>query len=220
MAGSDLAAERTALAAAYRQLAGDGLLKLSAGNLSIRAGDFILVTPTGADSAVTPDAMVLIDQDGRVADGSGGIPSSEWSMHAAIYAARPDAGAIVHTHSDACTALSCLRRPIPAFHYMVAFFGGDAIPCAPYAHFGSPELGRHAAEALGESKACLLANHGMVAFGTSIAAAAKAAAMLEMLAVQYILALQAGEPHFLSVAEMAEARRRYGFYGHSRIENA
>ena len=219
MAGSDLAAERAALAAAYRQLAADGLLQLSAGNLSIRVGDLILITPTGADSDIQPDAMVLIDREGQVASG-GGVPSSEWSMHAAVYAARPDAEAIVHTHSDACTALSCLRRPIPAFHYMVAFFGGDEIPCAPYAHFGSPELGRLAAAALGDSKACLLANHGMVAFGATIAAAAKGATMLEMLARQYILALGAGGPHLLSADEMAEARRRYGYYGHSRIPGA
>ncbi len=219
MAGSDFEAERTALAAAYRQLAAEGLLQLSAGNLSIRAGELIVITPTGADSDVQPDGMVLIDREGRVAGGAG-IPSSEWSMHAEIYAARPEAQAIVHTHSDACTALSCLRRPIPAFHYMVAFFGGDHIPCAPYAHFGSPELGRLAAAALGESKACLLSNHGMVSFGTSIAGAAKGATLLEMLARQYILALQAGDPHLLSAEEMAEARRRYGYYGHSRIPGA
>ena len=219
MVASDLAGERDALSAAYRTLAGEGLLQLSTGNLSIRVGDLILITPTGAAADIAPDAMVLIDGAGRVARG-GGIPSSEWSMHAAIYAARPDAQAIVHTHSDACTALSCLRKPIPAFHYMIAFFGADEIPCAPYAHFGSPELGRLAAAALSESKACLLASHGMVATGASIADASKGAIMLEMLARQYILARQAGEPHILSADEMAEARRRYGYYGRARIENA
>jgi L-fuculose-phosphate aldolase len=218
MAGLSFASERDGLVAAYRQLAAEGLLKLSSGNLSVRAGERILITPTGAGSDVRPDQLVLIDDAGEVE--GGGIPSSEWPMHAATYAARQDAQAIVHTHADACTALSCLRKPLPAFHYMVAFFGGDEIPCAPYAHFGSTDLARVAGEALGSCKACLLANHGMITFGETIAAAAKSAMLLEILARQYILALQAGEPVLLSADEMAEARRRYGYYGHSRIPGA
>ena len=218
MAGLSFASDRDDLVAAYRQLAAEGLLKLSSGNLSVRAGDRILITPTGASSDVRPDQLVLIDGAGEV-DG-GGIPSSEWPMHAATYAARPDARAIVHTHADACTALSCLRKPLPAFHYMVAFFGADEIPCAPYRHFGSPDLAQVAAEALAGCKACLLANHGMISFGETIAAAAKSAMLLEILARQYILALQAGEPLLLSADEMAEARRRYGYYGHARIQGA
>jgi L-fuculose-phosphate aldolase len=218
MAGLTFATERDQLVSAYRQLAAEGLLKLSSGNLSVRAGEQILITPTGAGSDVRPDQLVLIDQAGEVE--GGGIPSSEWPMHAATYAVRADAKAIVHTHSDACTALSCLRKPLPAFHYMVAFFGGDEIPCTPYAHFGSPDLARVAAAALAGCKACLLANHGMISFDATIAAAAKGATLLEILARQYILALQAGEPVLLSAEEMAEARRRYGYYGHSRIPGA
>lgn len=215
MGGSDFETERAELVAVYRRLAADGLLQLSSGNLSVRAGGKILITPTGAGSEVRPDQLVLIDRDGEVE--GGGVPSSEWPMHAAIYAARPEAAAIVHTHSDACTALSCLRRPLPAFHYMVAFFGADEIPCTPYAHFGSAELARVAAAALAECRACLLANHGMIAVGETVAQAAKSAALLEILARQYILALQAGTPALLDAAAMAEARRRYGYYGHSRI---
>jgi L-fuculose-phosphate aldolase len=141
-------------------------------------------------------------------------------MHAAIYTTRREAAAIVHTHGDCCTALACLRRPLPPFHYMVASFGGNDVPCTDYAPFGSPELGRLAAEALRDRSACLLANHGMICFGPSIARAARAALELEMLARQYLLALQAGKPVLLGPAEMAEARRRFGHYGHSRIPNA
>lgn len=214
----DLTAERDDLVAAYRQLAADGLLQLSSGNLSVRAGKNILITPTGAGSEVRAEELVLIDGQGEVT--GGGVPSSEWPMHAAVYAARPAAKAIVHTHSDACTALSCLRKPLPAFHYMVAFFGADEIPCTPYAHFGSPELAQVAAAALADCKACLLANHGMIAFGDTMKAAAKSAALLEILARQYILALGAGGPVLLDPDAMAEARRRYGYYGHSRIPSA
>ncbi|MGA0596489.1 class II aldolase/adducin family protein [Enterovirga sp. CN4-39] len=215
---ADGASKRTALVDAYRGLAAEGLLLLSAGNLSLREGDRILITPTGADQSIEPEQIVLIDRNGEV--GGQGIPSSEWPMHAAIYEARPDVMAIVHTHSDACTALSCLRQPLPAFHYMVAFFGTDAIPCAPYAHFGSPDLARGAAETLGAGNACLLANHGMISVGRSMAEAAKGASLLEMLARQYILALQAGSPVLLSPDDMAEARRRYGYYGRARIPQA
>ncbi len=211
-------AERTDLVAAYRGLATEGLLKLSSGNLSVRVEDGILITPTGAGSDVSQRELVLMDGAGRVS--GEGIPSSEWSMHAEIYAARSDAVAVVHTHADACTALSCLRRPLPPFHYMVALFGGDDVPCTAYAPFGSPELARLAASALKDRTACLLANHGMICFGPSIDSAAKTALALEMLARQYILALQAGAPCLLTREEMAEARRRYGYYGHSRIPSA
>ncbi len=218
MVSEDGESKRAALVYAYRRLASEGLLLLSAGNLSLRAGDRILITPTGADQSIEPEQIVLIDRNGEVA--GEGIPSSEWPMHAAIYEARPDVMAIVHTHSDACTALSCLRQPLPAFHYMVAFFGTDEIPCAPYAHFGSPALARGAADMLGTGNACLLANHGMISVGRSMAEAAKGASLLEMLARQYILALQAGSPVLLSPDDMAEARRRYGYYGRARIPQA
>lgn len=207
--------ERQELVAAYRRLSDEGLLQLSSGNLSLRVDDRILVTPTGASRDIAPAEIVLIDHGGT-AEGDG-IPSSEWAMHAAIYAARSDAIAVVHTHGDACTALSCLRRPLPAFHYMVAAFGGDDVPCTDFAPFGSEELARLATEALRDRTACLLANHGMICFEVSMRKAADAAIKLELLARQYILALQAGSPVLLSAEDMAETRRRYGYYGHSRI---
>lgn len=204
-----------AIVAAYRGLSEAGLLPLSAGNLSVRAGERLLITPTGADRGLRVADLVLIDQEGR-AEGAG-IPSSEWSMHAAIYRARPDAGAVVHTHGDACSALACLRRPLPSFHYMVAGFGGDDVPCTGYAPFGSARLAGLAADALARRTACLLANHGMICHGATIEAAAKTALTLEMLCRQYLLALPGGEPVLLGPDEMAEARRRYGFYGRARI---
>lgn len=206
---------RQAVVAAYRELAEAGLLPLSAGNLSVRSGDRLLITPTGADRSLGAGDLVLIDRDGSTK--GGGIPSSEWSMHAAVYAARADAGAVVHTHGDACTALSCLRRGLPPFHYMVAGFGGDDVPCTAYAPFGSARLAALAAASLAERDACLLANHGMICLGPTIAAAVRAALTLELLCRQYLLALSASEPVLLSADDMAEARRRYGYYGHARI---
>jgi L-fuculose-phosphate aldolase len=206
---------RPDLVGAYRRLAGEGLLQLSSGNLSVRTADRILITPTGADRGLDEGDLVEMEADGTVI--GRGVPSSEWAMHAAIYATRPEAGAVVHTHADACTALSCLRKPLPAFHYMVASFGGDDVPCTPFAPFGSDELAGFAADALRDRTACLLGNHGMISWGETLRTAAETALRLEILSRQYILALQAGTPALLSPDELAETRRRYGYYGHSRI---
>ena len=122
-------------------------------------------------------------------------------------------GAIVHTHSDAATALACLNEPLPAFHYMLAEFGGDDIRCAPYVTFGTPELAALAVEALRDRTACLLANHGMICHGPTPAAALLAAQRLEALARQYLLARGVGKPRLLSAQEMADAHVRYQTYG-------
>lgn len=200
---------------AYRRLADANLLPLSSGNISVRHGDDILITPTGASADLHADDLVVIDFDGR-AKGSG-IPSSEWAMHAEIYLQRPDAEAVVHTHGDACTALSCHRRALPPFHYMIASFGGSDVPCTPYAPFGSRELAQHAGRALKERSACLLANHGMICLASSVEAAAKSALKLEMLVRQYILSTQMGPPIMLSADELAEVSRRYRYYGAAYI---
>ena len=121
-------------------------------------------------------------------------PTSEWRLHRDILAARPDVAAVVHTHSLFCTTLSCLRRPIPAIHYMVALAGTDQIPCAEYATFGSAELAGNVVHALGGGLACLMANHGMVALGASLPAALRLAAEVETLAAQYWHAAQLGTP--------------------------
>jgi L-fuculose-phosphate aldolase len=133
-------------------------------------------------------------------------------MHGGVYVTREDVQAVVHTHSPHATALSCTRRGIPPFHYMVAVAGGTDVPCTAYAPFGSGELACHAAGALAQRNACLLANHGVLAVGSSIEAALDLALEVEKLAQQYLLALQAGGPALLTDAEMEEALRAFGEY--------
>jgi L-fuculose-phosphate aldolase len=201
-----------ALVQAYRDLSAAGLIVASAGNVSLRAGEGMLISPTGAmPQTLTEDRVVRMTLQG---DWTGPWrPSSEWHMHAAIYEAFPDAGAIVHTHADAATALSCLNEPLPAFHYMLAEFGGDDLRCAPYVTFGTPELAALAIAALRGRTACLLANHGMICHGRDLAAAVTCALRLESLCRQYLLARQAGAPRLLTAQEMAAAHARYRTYG-------
>ena len=142
-----------------------------------------------------------------------GTPSSEWAMHAAIYLDHPQAGCIVHTHADACTALACLNQALPAFHYMVVRFGGEDVRCAPYVTFGTPELARLAAQALTGRSACLLANHGMIVHGRDADEALTGAVLLETLCRQYLLARSAGPVRLLTRAEMQAARERFRTYG-------
>lgn len=188
----------------------------TSGNVSCRIGDHIVITPTGGNSAnMTVDELVLLRSDGTVV--SGGIPSSEWHMHLAIMNDYPHVNAVIHTHSDCCVALSCLGRPIPAFHYMIASFGGNDVPCAPYATFGTDALAESAVTALRNRKACLLANHGMIAVGQSLNAAFDLTVKLETLARQYLLACQGGAPVIISDDEMARVLKRYKSYGRAPL---
>ena len=141
------------------------------------------------------------------------VPSSEWRIHRDIYRARPDTAAIVHTHAPFATSLACLNRGIPAFHYMVAVAGGKDIRCAPYATFGTQALSDHAVAALDGRKACLLANHGMIAIGAALPAALALAVEVETLAEMYWRALQLGEPVVLSDAEMDLVIAKFRTYG-------
>jgi L-fuculose-phosphate aldolase len=207
---------REALVAAARESVRLGLNSGTVGNFSLRHGAGMLITPTGIrPEEMLPAQIVEIDLSG----GWRGdwVPSSEWAIHARIYAARPDAGAVVHAHPDHCVALSCLRQAIPPFHYMVAGFGGETVPCAPYACFGSAELAQVVAATLGTAfTACLMANHGMVALGADLSAALSRAAKLETLARQYMLARSAGEPVLLTAREMVEVAGRYASYGQQK----
>ncbi|MBU6156363.1 MAG: class II aldolase/adducin family protein [Alphaproteobacteria bacterium] len=183
------------------------------GNFSARHGQGMVITPTGKSyDALSGDDLVLVDGEGRCEAGAG-TPSSEWRMHLAIYRARPDCAAIVHTHSRHATALACVHRPIPAFHYMVAAFGGSHVACAPYATYGSERLAQLAVKALGPRDACLLANHGSLALGADLRAAFDRARDLEDLAAQYILALQAGRPRLLSARDMKIVLKKFRTYG-------
>jgi L-fuculose-phosphate aldolase len=187
----------------------------SSGNVSVRAPDGMIITPSGcsAETIADDDAVTMtLDGDARGPH----PPSSEWFMHAAIYRAYAEAQAIVHTHSDACTALACLNEPLPAFHYLVVQFGSNEVRCAPYVTFGTPALADVAVTALEGCSACLLANHGMIVHGPSAEEALTAALTLETLARQYLLARAAGTVRLLNQAEMTAARERFKTYGAPR----
>lgn len=193
-----------------------GINRAKAGNVSARwrAGGFdgFLITPTGvAYDRLSPDDIVAVARDGEARGRL--APSSEWRFHRDVYAARPDAHAIVHTHAPFCTTLACLGRGIPAFHYMVAVAGGRDIRCAPYATFGSQELADAAVAALAGRRACLLANHGMIAIGADLDRALGLAIEVESLAETYWRAMQIGEPVLLDDDEMDRVLARFATYG-------
>ena len=209
------AGPRDAVADAYRRLGAEKLVTGAAGNVSVRDGaDAMLVTGSGvAHDHCDAASVIRVTFSGDTEPGAARAPSSEWPMHAAIYAADPAAMAIVHTHSDACTALACLNEDLPAFHYMVLAFGGDDVRCAPYVTFGTPALAEGAAAAIAGRTACLLANHGMIVHGPDLPRAMEAARLLETLCRQFLLARAAGTPRLLTPEEMAAARARFATYG-------
>ncbi|MEP6658155.1 MAG: class II aldolase/adducin family protein [Betaproteobacteria bacterium] len=214
----DEVALRLAVVSTARAMSVAGLTRGRSGNVSARwrsdRFDGLLITPTGMSYATMgPADVVALHRDGSLRDAGARIPSSEWRFHCEIYAARPDAGAIVHTHSPFATTLACLARGIPPFHYMVAAAGGHDIRCAPYARFGSAELAHAAVAALQERKACLLAHHGMIAIGDSAADALALAIEVEGLAQIYWRVLQIGEPVLLSTAEMQAVVDKFVTYG-------
>lgn len=206
---------RQKLIRAYKKLIGLGLNRGTSGNCSVRldAGDKFLITPSGVPlEKLTPASIVQMSIDGSV--DSGGKPSSEWRFHRDILKHRADAQAVVHTHSVAATALSCLRQEIPPFHYMVAVAGGDSIRCAPYELFGTQELSDGVLEALQGRKACLMANHGVIALGRDLHEAVQIAQEVETLAEQYLLSLNRGEPYLLSQSEMDAVLEKFKSYGY------
>ena len=189
-----------------------GLNKGTAGNASVRCDDGFLVSPSGmAVDEMSAASMVQMAFDGSYEQGK--IPSSEWRFHRDILASRIDVNAIVHTHSMFATTLACLHKDIPPFHYMIAVVAGDTIRCAPYALFGSQALSDNALAALTDRKACLLANHGMIALGRDLDDALAVTVEVENLCEQYWRALQLGEPHILTEAEMRDVFQQFKGYG-------
>ena len=185
----------------------------TSGNASIRTETGFLITPTGVDyHKLTENMIVDTRLDGSTEQGSL-KPSSEWHFHAAIYEAFASVNAIVHVHSPNAVALACHRLAIPAFHYMVARAGGDNIPCAEYATFGTEQLAKNVVKALKNRKACLLANHGLIATGNRISDALSLAEEVEALARQYLLCKVAGEPVLLSEEEMRTNLEKFNSYG-------
>jgi L-fuculose-phosphate aldolase len=211
----ELQAARTQLVSYSARLLDDGLAVGSAGNISIRSGDLVAITPSGISYAeMRPDDICLVSMDGTQ-DARGGLetPSSETPMHLAIYAAT-SARAVVHTHSPEVIALSAARPELPAIHYAITGLGGP-VRVAPYVRFGSAGLAAAAVEALDGRSAVILRNHGAVSYGRDLAQAYDRALLLEWLARTYRLAQSYGEPAVLSAAELGEVtaetrRRRYG----------
>ncbi len=196
-----------------RQMNALGINQGTSGNASVRlAGDRFLITPSGvAYDAMTPVQVPTMTLSGRWYGAR--RPSSEWRFHRDILAARPDAGAVIHTHGPLVTTLAVLRRDIPAFHYMVAVAGGDSIRCAPYATFGTQALSDLALAALDGRRACLLANHGLIAIGDTLEKALALAVEVEALAGMYLRACAIGTPALLDDAQMAEALDLFRTYG-------
>lgn len=203
---------RRALVAAARRMHDLGLNPGRSGNASLRWQGGFLVTPSGlAYDRLGPGDMAFVDAAGEPQGAY--RPSSEWRLHRDVYARRPEAGGIAHTHSPFATTLACLRRPIPPFHYEVAFAGGADIRCAPYATFGTQQLSDLALAALEGRRACLLANHGAIAIGATLQDAVELAERVEALARLYCQALQLGEPVLLEEVEMARVVEKFRGYG-------
>lgn len=209
--------QRAALLEISLKLSSLGLNRGTSGNASVRANNEagqagFLITPSGmAVEEMTADDMVWMDFSAQAYGQR--KPSSEWRFHLDILQSKPEVNAVIHTHSMFATTLSTLRKGIPPFHYMVALAGGDDIRCAPYALFGSQLLSDHALAALSNRKACLLANHGMIAMGDNLHKALAIALEVETLAEQYLHALQVGEPHLLTHDEMREVIEKFKGYG-------
>ena len=188
-----------------------GINRGKSGNVSARWKDGFLVTPSGLPYEDTkPVDIVFIDRKARATGKR--LPSSEWRFHFDVYHGMGDVGAVVHTHSSFATTLACLELTVPAFHYMVAVAGGNSLRCAPYATFGTQALSDNALRALQGRKACLLANHGMIATGENLKVALALAVEVEALCEQYWRALQIGKPKVLSDDEMAVVLDKFKTY--------
>lgn len=218
----DTPERRSAAVAAVRRMDALGMNRGSTGNLSLRVDGSgahggqggMLVTPTGmgADD-LQPQDLVWVGWDGSV-DGAW-QPSSEWHFHRAIYRSRPELNAVLHTHSTHAAALASLDRPLPAFHYMVAIAGGDHVPLVPYHLFGTEALSQGVAAAMVDIDACLLAHHGLIAAGPTLARAMKVLQEVESLCEVYLKALAVAEPALLSRQQMAEVIAKFSRYGRS-----
>lgn len=211
---------RQRLIATAQRMVAAGLNKCTSGNISVRTEEGgepgFLITPT----SMNYDMLEAADTVFMRLDGSHigyRMPSTEWRFHRDIYTTRPEANAILHAHSPFATSLACLRREIPAFHYMIARFGGTTLRCSDYATFGTQALSDAALMAMKERNACLLANHGMLAFGNSLDQALDLGIELENLCEQYWRASQLGHPVLLSDEEMATVLNKFAGYGKQEV---
>jgi L-fuculose-phosphate aldolase len=212
MATTNDRAKRQSIIDACLQMNRLGINQGTSGNISLRHEDGMLITPTSTPyEAMKPGQIVFMKLDGAVSPKQ--RPSSEWRFHRDILKLRPEVNAVVHAHPPYATMLAIMGMEIPPVHYMIACAGGDTIRCAPYATFGTEQLSQHALGALEGRSACLLAHHGMIATGPSLAKAMWLAVEVETLARQYYGCLQIGTPPLLSKAEVENVRARMAGYG-------
>jgi L-fuculose-phosphate aldolase len=202
---------REAIVLACRKLSSAGLMPGTSGNVSVRVGDLVAVTPSGLDyEEMTAESVGVHALDGAPVDALL-KPTTEMPLHLAVYAAT-EAAAIVHTHSIAATALSTLTDGLPPIHYMVAVFGGP-VPVVPYATYGTRELADNAVSGLRGSAGCILANHGSVTTGADLPTACNRAIQLEWLSEVYLRAATAGTPRLLDDGEIERVRNKLADYG-------
>lgn len=205
---------RQAIIDACLEMNAAGVNQGTSGNISVRAGGQMLITPSGIPyKSMKPDDLVLLPLDDSAPETGQMKPSTEWPFHMAILQAKPAVNAVVHAHPVHCCALAMNRQKIPACHYMVAAFGGCDVPVADYALFGSEQLSENVASALQDRSACLMANHGAISTGDSLPRALWRMGELEALAKAYATSLSIGTPHLLSESEMKDAIAAFTDYG-------
>lgn len=203
-----------------KKMSAEGLSSGTSGNLSIylKEEGVVLITPSGIGYFdTTPEDIAVMDLEGNIIEGSR-KPSSEWHLHTLFYKNKPEARAVVHTHSKFCTTLATLRMPIKAVHYVIADAGTNEVPCAPYRRYGTEELAKVAVESAKESNAVLLANHGIVVCGKNLKSAYGLAKGMEYVAEIQVTAMSVGEPVVLSKEEMDEVLEGFKTYGQVKRE--
>lgn len=208
----ELPGERAAVAGACRQLLATGLVRGTSGNVSVRCGEAVAVSPTGVDYHQLRDADVaVVGTDGAHLAGELAA-TSELALHLAVYRRRPEVTAVVHTHSMFATTFAVLGEPLPAVHYLIAR-AGETVPVAPYARYGTVELAESCVRTLEAGRAVLLANHGVVAVGTDLAQAMAVAEAVEFVAELAWRARLLGTPVVLSSDEVRDAGQALAGYG-------
>ena len=190
----------------------EGINQGTSGNVSVRSDEGFLITASGiVYDKMKPAHVIEMDLEGNYRGDY--LPSTEWRMHMDIFRARPEAQAIVHVHSPYATALACLRKDVPAFHYMIGVTGGTSLRVSDYAEFGTQALSDTMLKALEGRAACLLANHGQICFGPTLSKALWLAGEIEALCQQYWAACLAGKPVVLDEAQMVSVLKRFKTYG-------
>jgi L-fuculose-phosphate aldolase len=212
---ADTTDTRQAIIDACLRLNAEGINQGTSGNVSVRAGEAMLITPSGVPyEDMTPDMIQSVPLSGEPTPQGNLRPSTEWRFHQALYNAKPAMHAVVHAHPIHCTALAQNRMTIPAVHYMVAAFGGHDVPLAGYALFGGADLARNVTAAMTDRHACLMANHGATVVGETLPKALWRMGELEALAQTYILSLSIGTTHLLDRLQIEEALAAFADYGH------